>query len=116
MLIHVRQTIAGLPASCSVLELYGSHQMAAVAVSAESAAVAEAGQREGYGSDAPYCLSLPASAVLAEHTFALLRQEGAQGDLIESTRLRQAVGLLVPTQGRFSLRAKRAIRDAGVKA
>jgi hypothetical protein len=52
MLIHVPQTIAGLPASCSVLELYGSHQMVEVAVSAESAAVAEAGQREGYGSDA----------------------------------------------------------------
>jgi hypothetical protein len=64
----------------------------------------------------PYCLSLPASAILAEHTFALLRQEGAEGDLIESTRLRQAVGLLVPTQGCFGLRAKRTIRDAGVKA
>jgi hypothetical protein len=52
MLIHVPQTVASLPASCIVLELHSSLEMAEEKVYTESAAVAEAGQREGYGGDA----------------------------------------------------------------
>jgi hypothetical protein len=60
-------------------------------------------------------LSLPAPVVLAESTLLRLRQEGAQGDLIEPTRFWQAVGALVGTQGGFGPRAKHAIRRAGIE-
>ena len=50
-----------------------------------------------------YHVSLPAPTVLAESALPHLWQEGAQGDLIESARLWQAVGVLVGLQSSFGL-------------
>ena len=63
-----------------------------------------------------YCISLPPPAVLAEHTFAFLREEGVEGNLIESTRLRQAIGLLVGAHSRCGLRSEGAIDAARLEA
>jgi hypothetical protein len=49
------------------------------------------------------CISLPMPAVLAESALPHLWQEGEQGDLIESARLWQAVGVLVGLQSSFGL-------------
>jgi hypothetical protein len=49
------------------------------------------------------CVSLPMPVVLAESALPHLWQEGAQGDLIESARLWQAVGVLVGLQSSFGL-------------
>jgi hypothetical protein len=47
--------------------------------------------------------------------FSLLWEERAQGDVIQSSRLWQPVGLLIGAQGRFGLRPKLAVCAAGVK-
>jgi hypothetical protein len=76
--------------------------------------------RQGGGGDTAaiqaYCISLPAPAVLAEHAFAFLGEEGVERSLIESTRLRQAVGLLIGAHSRCGLRSEGAIDAARVEA
>ena len=75
MLIPGPQTIAGLPASGIVLGRHSSLEMAEEAVYAESAAVAEAGPREGYGSDAGL-LPIPSRASSLSEAHLLASQGG----------------------------------------
>jgi hypothetical protein len=78
------------------------------------------GMAPGRGRDAAamqvYRMSLPAPAGLAERTLSRLRQQGAQGDIVESARLWQAISLLVGAHSRFGLRAEVAIDAARVEA
>jgi len=76
--------------------------------------------RQGSGKDTAvmqtYGLFLPAAAGLAQRPFTLLREEGAESDLIQSPGLRQAVGLLIGLEGRLGLRAEGAIHGARVES